>query len=512
MPPLWERIRVRSVFLVLSCFLAFGQFVFSQETAEQTQDKTIYVIRSIEYRITGKTKETALEREGGFRKGERFTGREALDEYVAEKLRVLYNIRALEEEKNSIVYTLGDAEEDGAVPVYLEVSVTDSSNFVVLPAPSYDSNAGFTVSIKPREYNFLGSLSPFKFDFVWESDEKDRTSAGFLLDLALPFRAFDLNWTFFAFNEFKYYYLTDDPVYNKSALGIAAEIPVSFTTLIPGFEQGFVLHEENTKKNTFETEQYHDWYAYSKLFLDWKIPTPLVAGKFGQVVYTPGVYGTINYQFGGDVGAYRRGPVAGINQSLRFSRIDWIGNFRQGLAVSLAGNNEYNVYHENWIHSVGAQAEGHIAISKFFGISGRLAYTRWIDDFYEYGGDAIRGYKDNELDATQRLSLNLDFPFRFFRFVPSQWFDNRKLRYFDFEEHLSFFVDLMMLDTIEKNYAFKPEDIIPSVGLELITFSHTWRSFYVRGSVGWNLREWVRTGTPPSGIHREIYIGFGHFY
>jgi len=501
----------------LLCLLSFTYFVFAQETPEppeqpeQTGDKTVYVIRSIEYRIAGKTKETALERAGEFRKGERFTGQEALNTYTADKLQVLYNIRALDGEKSSVVYTLGEAEEDGAVPVYLEVSVADSSNFIVLPEPKYDSNSGFTLSLKAREYNFLGSLSPFKFDLVWESDDKDRTSIGFLLDLVLPFRAFSLDWNFFAFNEFKYY-LSDDPVYNKSALGIAAEIPVSFTTLIPGFEQGFVLHEENTKKNTFETEQYHDWYLYSKLYLDWKIPTPLRVGRFGQVVYTPGVYGIINYQFGGDVGAYRRGPSAGINQSLDFGRIDWTENFRQGLVVSLASNNEYNVYHQDWIHSVGIQAEGHIRIAKFFGISGRLIYTRWFNDFYEYGGDVIRGYKDDELDATQRLSLNLDFPFRLFRFVPSQWFDNRKLRYFDFEQHWSPFVDLMLIDTIDKDYAFKPEDIIPTIGLEIITFSLNWRSFYIRASAGWNIREWARTGSPPSGIHREIYVGLGHYY
>jgi len=507
---------MRSVvhFLALLCVLLFSSFVFAQEIPEipeQTSDKTVYVIRSIEYRITGKTKETALEQAGDFEKGERFTGQEALNEYTAEKLQILYNIRALDGEKSSVIYTLGEAEEDGAVPVYLEVSVTDSSNFIVLPEPKYDSNSGFTLSLKAREYNFLGSLTPFKFDLVWESDDKDRVSIGFLFDFALHFRLLNLNWTFSVFDEFKYY-LTDDPVYNKSALGIAAEIPVSFTTLIPGFEQGFVLHEDNTKKNTFETEQYHDWYVYSKLYLDWKIPTPLRTGKFGQVLYTPGVYGTINYQFGGDVGAYRRGLRAGINQEISFGRIDWTENFRQGLAVSLLSNNEYNVYHQNWLHSVGGQAEGHIRVSGFFGISGRLIYTRWIDDFYEYGGDVIRGYKDNELDATQRLSLNLDFPFRLFRFVPSQWFDNRKLRYFDFEQHLSPFVDLVLLDTIDKNYAFNPEDMIPSAGLELIFFSLNWRSFYIRASAGWNLREWARTGTLPSGIHREIYIGLGHYY
>ncbi|MDR2072003.1 MAG: hypothetical protein LBP60_01030, partial [Spirochaetaceae bacterium] len=140
-----------------------------------------------------------------------------------------------------------------------------------------------------------------------------------------------------------------------------------------------------------------------------------------------------------------------------------------------------------------------------------ITYTLWLDDSYDLGGDLIRGYRDDELDITQRLSLNLDFPFRLIRFVPSEWFNNAKIRYFDFEQHWSPFIDLLLVDSTG-NYTFKVEDAITALGLELITFPLTWRSFYLRISLGWNMREWIRTGTLPSGIHREIFIGLGHFY
>jgi len=525
-------LKYRLTIVILHVFL-LQLSLFSQDGQAEPQDdaflpdRTVFVIRGTRYLITGKTRETALDREGEFKTGERLLGLPALEEYVAEKIQVLNNLRALNPDKNSITYALGETEEDGAVPVYLEISVTDSSNLVILPEPKYDSNSGFTLSLKARDYNFMGTLTSLKIDLVWGSDDKDRSLLGFVTDLTLPFRAFGFNWTFISFNEF-YYYITGEPAYNRNVLGIAMELPVSFTALTFGFEQGLVIHEENTERitKTFALDGYHSWYLYSKLFVDWKIPTPLRLGKFGRVVYTPGVYGTAKYQIDGDVGDYRQGPGAGIKQEISLGRIDWIGNFRQGLKISFYNDNEYNFFRQDWVNSLGVRADGHVRISKYFGISGRLLYTRWFNDFYDYGGDVIRGYKDNELFTNERLSLNLDFPVRLIRFVPSEWTGNSKYRYIDFEQHWVPFVDLLMLTGAEPwlyrasagntgfdgGYSFKPEDLITAIGLEVITFPLKWRSFYIRASIGWNIREWIRIHRPPSGIYREIYIGMGHYY
>ena len=489
-------------------FILCSNCLFAQD------EDAVFVIRDINYSINGKTRESALERILELKTGERFSGQAALDAYIKEKEQDLYNIRALEPDQNKVTYTPGEPEEDGAIPVYLRVSVADSANFIIVPDPKYDSNSGFTLSLKARTFNFLGTLAPQKFDLKWGSDDRDRSYLGFLLDITIPFRALGYNWTFSSFNQFNYY-LTGEPFYNTNILGIAVEIPASFTAFTFGFEQGIVVHEENTKKTLlFETDagEYHDWFLFSRLFADWKIPTPLRAGKFGAVVYTPGVYGSVKYQSGGSVGDYRRGPVLGIRQDIGFGRIDWVENFRHGLRVSVFNGNEYNFFRENWINDIGILGEAYFRFSKLFGISARLMYTKWINDFYEYAGDVIRGYKDDELDAKERLSLNIDFPFRLIRFVPSQWTGNSKYRYFDFEQHWSLFIDMIMLDDFFGSYSFKPEDIITGIGLEIITFSLNWRSFYLRMSAGWNMREAFRIGALPSGIHREIYIGIGHYY
>ena len=493
---------------LLILFLLFAPSLFAQD------ENPVYVIRGIHYAIDGKTKESALERVCGFKTGIGFAGMDPLEKYIAEKTQDLRNIRALDENASTISYSLGEAEEDGAVPVYLEVSAADSRNLVILPEPKYDSNSGFSLSLKTRMYNFLGTLAPQKFDFVWEKDEKNRNSLGFLIDFEFPFKAFGFNWTFTSYNEFKGY-LSGDPHYDINVLGIAMELPVLFTAFTFGFEQGIVVHEENTPKiQAFEgtTEEYHSWYFSSKLYTDWEIPTPLRVGAFGNVTYTPGLYFLAKYKGGSDIGDYRHGPSLGIKQDIGFGKINWIGNYRNGLSVSLYNGNEYNFYHHAWYVNLGFAVEGHLRITNWFGVSGRLMYTKWFNDYYEYAGDVIRGFKDDALNAKGIMSLNMDFPFRVLRFVPSEWTGNRKWRYFDFELHVSLFADFVMAESKDGSYNFKPSDIIPGLGFEVIVFPLTWRSFFLRGSIGWDIREASRIGKLPSGIHREIYVGLGHYY
>ncbi|MDR2313506.1 MAG: hypothetical protein LBE02_03145 [Spirochaetaceae bacterium] len=491
-------------------FFLLGKISLFGQTGEEGTQNTVYVIRAVEYRITGKTRPHALNRVLNPRPGKILPSLEALEGYIAEKTRELHNIRALEAGESFISYTLGERESDGRIPVDLEVFAFDSGNFIVLPEPKYDSNSGFTLSLKARNYNLFGSLSPLKFDLGWETDEKERKSLGFLLDAELPFRAFGRDWNFTFSHNFKYYF--NAPAYYKQALGLSVDFPLWFTVLRTGFEQGLVIHEENNTKDRIEDGDYHDWYLYSRIYGRWKIPTPLEAGPFGTVSYTPELYGNINYQPRGDVGEYRRGPSVGLIQRLGFDRIDWLGNFRQGLSAELTAAIDYNTACGDWDNSIGAGLQGHLRVSRLFGVSGRFTYTLWLDDSYDRGGDLIRGYRDDELDLTQRLSFNLDFPFRLIRFVPSEWFNNPRVRYFDFEQHWSPFIDILMADSSGSGYSFKPEDAVIALGLELITFPLAWRSFYLRISAGWDIREWVLRGRLPSGIHREIFIGLGHFY
>jgi len=49
-------------------------------------------------------------------------------------------------------------------------------------------------------------------------------------------------------------------------------------------------------------------------------------------------------------------------------------------------------------------------------------------------------------------------------------------------------------------------------GLEVVTFPLFMRSFYIRISVGLDLRAAVAEKAIPQGDHREIFVGLGHHY
>jgi hypothetical protein len=112
------------------------------------------------------------------------------------------------------------------------------------------------------------------------------------------------------------------------------------------------------------------------------------------------------------------------------------------------------------------------------------------------------------------LSFNIQLPIRWFRFVPSQWFGTRKLRAFDFDAHFSPFIDIGMLKGTdqENTFDYSFNYVITTAGFELIAYPHSWRSFFIRGSIGFNMREWLSVHHPPKGDNREIYIGVGHFF
>jgi len=116
----------------------------------------------IDFDIDGRTRPFALLANGEFREGERIYGKENLEKYISLKRQLLLNQRVLEEV--NIEYSLGAVEKDGAIPVSLIIFVKDTWNLIILPYPKYDSNEGFSITIKARDYNFLGTMSALKFD------------------------------------------------------------------------------------------------------------------------------------------------------------------------------------------------------------------------------------------------------------------------------------------------------------------------------------------------------------
>ncbi|MDR0709485.1 MAG: hypothetical protein LBF77_05415 [Spirochaetaceae bacterium] len=490
----------------------------AQSPVPETPDTTEFFIRNISFDITGFSRKFALLYHTEITQGERITGRENLEKYRLDKIQLLMNQRALE--FADIRCFEGAALEDGSVPVDLLIITKDTWNIIALPKPQYDDNTGFELTLKARDYNFLGTLSPLRVDlgYTLDADKMEDPSKGafnFAIDADIPFRVFNLNWNINFDHAFSYTY--EEPLYYKNTTGLSMELPVSFTTFTFGFDQSTIVNEDNEDAYPDDyDEAIHGgrWlpvYFTSATYVSWKIPTPREIGRFGRLSYTPKISGQINYLPAGQgyIDDLRRGPTATLGHSLGFSRIDWIDNYRSGLEASIGNSNTYNFHKKDWDVSYDISAVYHHIFTGFFGISSRVQYREWLDTYTKTAGDVIRGVLDKKLYADYRLSLNLDFPLRVLRFVPSQWFNTSRLRLFNFDLHFSPFFDIALLRDPVNDTEFWSKPVM-GAGFEIIVFPHFFRSFYLRVSFGYDVNATIEAGKPNNWD--ELFIGIGHYY
>jgi hypothetical protein len=518
------------LFLALAA-LANTVSVFSQEIpqgpaqeappqeAQEIEDPEgmVYYIRSINFDIDGRTRGFVLLDLLDMKEGQRVNGRTALETLVRRKTQILRNQRVLTDEECRIDYLVGEAEDGGPVPVDFLIHAKDAWNIFAFPEPKYDSNTGLSITLKARDWNFLGTMSPLEIDLGYEIDD-EQYSAFVDVDADIPFRFLGHRWNFnfdnaFTYNEF-------DPGYYKNVTGLTVDLPWWHTTVTMGFDQSFFLNEENSDEEKAATgvEFFGDeWYMSSELYAQWEIPLGIEVGDFGALTYFPRLTEVFKYRPGGDIGEYRRGPVTQFEHSFGFGQINWKGNFRSGLDVSISNVNTFNNHTMDWNFNVGLAVEGHIAVTQFFGVSGRLKYRKYFSsEEYSVGAD-LRGIRDKDFIADNVLSFNLELPLRLFNFTPSRWFKRRFFRPFDVEVHFSPFADFAFIDG-KSNSEYRPDEKhafgvpLAAAGFEVIAFSLPWRNLNLRASIGWDLQEWRRSGKLPEGRYREIYIGLHHFY
>jgi hypothetical protein len=498
----------------------------AEAVPEEPDDaNTVYYIKDIVFDRSGKRVRTGISwpyflfRQGDFKTGERITGRADLEKYRLDKMQLLINHRVLDEVYIDLIFE--EPEADGSVPVVLRVTTVDTATIIALPQPRFDDNDGFRIVLKARDYNFLGTMNPLRFDFGYEYNKKRGESSFFaLIDSDTPFRLFGYTWNF----DFDHYfsYTPEAPFHYKNTSGLAMELPVKFTAITFGLEETIVVNEDNAAayseefKDTWVQQQeggnrYKEFYMSTALSASWKIPTGFFIGKFGELAYTPKIEERFYYTPGGDIGYLRKGPRTTLSHSLGFGRIDWIDNFRSGLAASAGNVNTYNSYRNTWSNSLDVSVAGHIRIASFFGFSGKLQYRDWFRDTYSEAGDSLRGVRDDDFSARRTLSLNMDFPFRVFMFMPSLWFNKPSLRFMNIEFHLA--------PTVDAAFTVGPGDsgisagnIRVTAGLELIAFSHFWRNLYLRLSGGFNLRKLMDSGSLADRSVWEIFLGMEHHY
>jgi len=503
--------------------------IFSQEDADgdaaSPDDSTLYVIAAYDFSVKGRSLPSALLykliEHGEFREGEIITGKANLEKYISDITQIYTNQRVL---KNNVEvsYSTGDQNKDGAFPVTIMIKVEDTWNIIALPRPYYKNNV-FDLTIKARDYNFLGTMNPLRIDIGYIYDEDKRHSFLFGVFFNTPFKALGYYWNFTFDNTVQY--RVDAPVYYHNNTGLSMDLPFHATTFTFGFNERLYVNEENSDW-TEEEERYGPFqeglYMSSNLYVSWKIPTGLTVSKFGELTYTPEISATINHELPEwPLTYFRKGTFLNFNHWFGFDKIDWHENYREGLSVYLGNSYQYNFERMIYSASFSFTGIGHYIVSNFFAVSARLMYKYWYSSDETWSGDYVtyhlRGIADKSITAYQMFSLNLDLPLRLFVFMPSKWLKNQKLSFFDFEMHASPVIDLALYyqkDIDKDRTLYYPGQIAATGGVELVVFPLFMRNLYIRFGFAVNLKEFItaRPVSLPDGDNREIYLIMGHFY
>ena len=488
------------------------------EAPHPADDDKVYVIAAFEFEIKGRTRPSALIHNGNLKVGERLSGMAGLEEYIRDRTRVLTNMRVLKDtvEMNPSVGGMGD---DGSYPVTVLVRVEDTWNIIAIPPlPFFNSNTGFEITLKARDYNFLGTMSPLRVDFGYKRDENQNNSFEAMVDSNIPFTAWGRRWNFKFENTFEYRPDVEETVYFRNVTGLSVQLPFRATTLTVGFDESVTLNEENAHRYREEYGNFQSGpYMSSRAFASWEIPTGLTTASHGDLSYVMSPSVTFNHEMpGSPLQDFRRGPFLGFSHSLGFGRVDWHGNFRRGLSSSLDNSFGYDFFlidsdAEPLSANLSFTGTAHFTLGGFMGVSARVQSRHWFyfDDggFHDEGGDVLRGIADRSINTDAMLSLNTNFFIRVLTFAPSRWFDTRKLRFFDVEFQLS-----PMLDFAVYNDPSTGRHVAVAGGFEFMAFPEFMRSIYLRFSAGINLLELMDTKRFPNGNGREFSFGLGHFF
>jgi hypothetical protein len=517
--------KITAFFIIFTaCFLVFPQEKNDEEEEVIVLDEilqkniyteqSIFIINSFNYNVKGRTLPFVLNTKTELKKGEEIIGKTHFAKFIKDKRQLLINERVLKDDVR-IEYTIGELTKDGKYPVDLEIYVEDTFNIIALPYPKYDSNYGLSVTIKARDYNFFGSMQPFRVDLGYKKDQEDRTYFSLMLDSGFPFQALGLNWFFDFDNYFYYRPELEKPFYYKNRSALSVDIPIKRTTLNLWFGESFFWNDEisDDYKDIYGDVQ-KGAYMSSNPEISWKIPLGLEIGDYGELTYNPSVSAVFNHELYNPIPYFLKGPYLYFDHSLSFSRVDWIGNFRKGLSVSVSNAYSYDVYYAKtgmdnpWGYSYRIINKGYfILVDDLLGFSTRLLHKHWIKSYDDYAGDLLRGVFDNDVNAEYIFALNLDLDVRVVRIKPYEWFpDIRLMRILGFDVHLNPIFDVAWYKPPNEDASADRKYFLFGAGFEMIIYPHRFRSMYFRVSVGWDVSD-IAEKTP-----MEIFLGMELFY
>ena len=433
---------LKKYFFITFLFLAFCALGYSQS----------YIINSVNYEITGKTKTEYLENNLNIEINKKFKTENDFQNYIDEIKQKLDNLRVIESYE---ILTEIILEENYFVN--LVIKTIDTKNFIALPYPKYDTNEGFVAKLKLRDSNLFGTISVLDAELLYAYTEKQDHKIGTLFDFNIPFyfNVLGLN----LFSEFESsYFIKEEKFLFDTETGFEFFFPIINPILKLGLNQ---TADYNTKKTLF-----NEWFLSECIFI--KLPFYFNDYIFSVITnFQIDIIPNINYS-----------NQIGFN--LYKNSVNWIENFRQGFFIdtSLYLNLFYNQFEYNFTF------ENNFIYYKSFD---KLAFATRLNIFLNPSenevGSFIRGITDSQLISDLGFMANVDLPISLFKI--------NKNKFYDFELQISPFVDF--------GYTYQNEFHI-SGGLEFLVYPRITRSLQLRVSGGISKND------------LELFIGIGLFY
>ena len=465
-----------------------------------------YIIRNVSFKVHGITNTNVLRQKADIELGTAFDDLRSLEEFLADRRQQLINERVLAQVEVSYVLRPGSPSTND---VDVEFVVQDSWNIIALPYFRYDTNDGFLLSIRARDYNFAGSMQALTLNFDYSRDAANRDSYGFYNSFGLPIRVLGREGGI-SVSENLIIHADDRPVTSVTNLGgnlVFREMGVPTTFSV---SQSLQFNPDQVKAEN-EPDSY---FLSSSAVLSSAIPTGLNMGKLGGVIYSPSLSGVLYWNPVHDLRSDRQGLRLTFGNNLSVGRVDWLANMRDGFSASISNENTYNIRFDDWTVDLNGSLYYHATKAGLFGLNLRASGFYSLTDTVRTSlGTNMRGVKTSRLWGDSALFANLETPVKLFNFPTHVLIGKNWL---DFELQAAPFMEAAFVDSGPG--AALADKFWYTAGLEFIVYPLRMRNFIVRASAGFDMDAVVRNRSiilpsPRDGQSPyEVFFGLGLFF
>ena len=459
------------------------------ENGANEREATKYEITDVNYEIDGRTQRWALDGKLEIEEGTGFASMEQVEAYIANKRQELRNQRVLSAESRIEYEILPRSGRPDAIEI--TVNAVDTWNLVALPYPKYDSNEGLLLGIRARDYNFFGTMEELRVDLDYENkiDGQDKLSGDEVWSLETtfdwPFQWLGHSWKWTLAQNLEFDSRTD--IEYDLSTDLAYDFLIGARQVTATYSQAYdYLTSDKEGDGYFLTSGVKLGTSYDT---GWYLPV------MEELTYSPSLFTNVSYKLDDRISEERRGVEAGFEHSLEGRNVDWLGNFREGMRGRITNTNSVNLNDRSFARSMDAELAGYLAADPF-GFSGRGLISLSLDEDDYANASPIRGILDDRYEGSAGAYLNTDVTLKVWTI--GTLVEGQGSLFFDAG---AIFDDGSGFDAGENLHA--------GAGIEAIGFPLFARSFYVRVSAGFDLREVIANGTL---LERELFIGLGHHY